>query len=179
MNKKVFVIILIFFLSGNQARSQMYPRWTTGFFKRLIFLKSVDTLIPALTYYNMYSHRSQSESPSIIDVKGYVIDEYNLKNGNDLTIILKNLWHRELSMTIDLHFAQLPEAVVYYLEIPRFNPGRTIRVIIPNKLRKVTHLEDRRKPYLSIKKDKVTWPNMEAFDITDIVFPEYAGKRNE
>jgi len=172
MNKRFFFIAVLIFFLGNQAHSQIFPRWASGFYKRLFFLKSIDTLRPKLSFYK----RGTTDSPTIINVRGYVMDEYDLKNEHDLEIVLEEYWHPELTMTIDLHFEQLPESITYYLEIPKFNAEKTIKAVIPKKISKVTYLEDKRKSAI-FKRDKVTWPPMSALDITDIVFPENAKKK--
>ena len=162
------------FLTGYKANGQIFPRWASGFDKRLFFLKSLDLIRPKLSFYM----KGRNDSPEITHVRGYVMDEYDLTNEHDLKIVLEEYWHPELTMTINLHFELLPEEITYYLEIPKFNAGQTIEIVIPKEIRKVTYLDDTRKAAIIVK-DKIIWPQMLLFDITNIVFPDYAEKKKD
>ena len=146
MNKRFFIIIFfIFFIAFHRTYSQIYPRWTAKNVKRVIFLKSIDTLCPQFNYWSL----GNSNSINIIKTLGYAMDEY-VKSEHNLEIVLRkcgtnDLKYKESEMIIDLYFKQIPESINYYLEIPKFNAGQTIRKFIPPKLNKVINMDDKRR----------------------------------
>jgi hypothetical protein len=82
-------------------------------------------------------------------------------------------------MTINLYFGKMPDSANYYLNIPRFLPGKVLRIIVPEfgKTQKLITLDISKKVYQRAD-GSLVYPKVYAIDLTPYIFPGFTQKRH-
>lgn len=169
MNFKSILFILIMCVAAKQLNAQIAPLYTNA--PRCIFLYGNKKLgEEGLKYYNV--DRRVAMFNNNIKMKGFSIDDNLKSNGKHKYISFQLYYPQEKNndsiSTINIYFRNMPDTISYYLDINGFKFGQTKDITIDsdkNSLQRLSKINtgDVFKRY--------------AYDITDIVFPDYKSKQ--